>query len=82
MKIVIETNKGTFAAYLNREGKIDLYEGGDDIPVAVVLPLHKRGPMLDVSTDGVAKATTGWLEKSYDRLEIFRVTAHPLSDGR
>lgn len=76
MKIVIETNKGTFAAYLNRQGEIDLYEGTDEVPVAKVPPILKRGPVLDVSTDGVATATSLWLESNYDRLEITRVVAH------
>lgn len=76
MKIVIETNKGVFAAYLNAQGSIELYEGDDDVRVALVPPLLKRGPVLDISTDGVAKATRVWLEKNYDRLEVLRVIAH------
>jgi hypothetical protein len=81
MKIVIETNKGTFAAYLNRKGEIDLYEGDDEVPVAKVPPILKRGPVLDVSTDGVATAASLWLESNYDRLEISRVVAHLLQPG-
>jgi hypothetical protein len=76
MKIVIETNKGTFAAYLNGKGEIDVYEGEDDIPITQVPPLIKRGPVLDVSTDGVATAVREWLENNYDRLETITVIAH------
>lgn len=81
MKIIIETNKGTFAAYLNSKCEIDLYEGADEVPVAKVHPLIKRGPVLDVSTDGVATASSLWLERNYDRLEITRVIAHLIPPG-
>jgi hypothetical protein len=82
MKIIIETNKGTFAAYLNSNGEIDVYEGEDDVPVVCVPPLLKRNPVLDTSTDGVANAVRQWLEKTYDRLEIKRIVAHLLPPSR
>lgn len=81
MKISIETNKGVFAAYLNSQSEIVIYEGDDEVPVTSVLPLIKRGSVLDVSTDGVATAARGWLEKNYDRLEIKRIVAHLLPPG-
>ncbi len=81
MKIFIETNKGVFAAYLSPNGEIVIYEGEDEVPVISVPPLIKRGPVLDVSTDGVATAARGWLEKNYDRLEIKRIVAHLLPPG-
>lgn len=81
MKIFIETNKGVFAAYLTAQGEIIIYEGEDEVPVTSVPPIIKRGPVLDVSTDGVATAATGWLEKNYDRLEIKRIVAHLLPTG-
>lgn len=76
MKVLIETNKGVFAAYLNANGEIVVYEGDDEVPVTSVPPLIKRGPVLDVSTDGVAKAVRGWLEQTYDRLEVKSIIAH------
>ena len=82
MKVLIETNKGLFAAYLTTQGEIAVYEGEDEVPVTFVPPLIKRGPVLDVSTDGVAKAVRGWLEKTYDRLEITTVIAHLVPPGR
>ena len=81
MKISIETNKGVFAAYLSSQGEIVIYEGEDEVPVTSVPPLIKRGPVLDVSTDGVATAARSWLEKHYDRLEIKRIVAHLLPPG-
>jgi hypothetical protein len=82
MKVVIETNQGTFAAYLNSDDKIVVYAGDDDTPVTSLTPNVKRAAVLDVSTDGVAKALRDWLGNEYDRLEIQRVIAHLTPPGR
>lgn len=76
MKLLIETNAGTFAAYLNSSGEISIYEGDDSTSIAVIAPLTKRKAALDVSTDGVTKAVRTWLESNHDRLEIETITAH------
>ena len=82
MKVVIETNQGTFAAYLNSDAKIVVYAGDDATPVTSLTPNVKRAAVLDVSTDGVAKVLRVWLESEYDRLEIQRVIAHLTPPGR
>ena len=82
MMILIETNMGVFAAYLNSQSEIVIYEGDDEVPVTSVPPLIKRGPVLDVSTDGVATAARSWLERNYDRLEVTKVIARLVPPGR
>lgn len=82
MKVVIETNQGTFAAYLHSDAKIVVYAGDDDTPLTSLTPNVKRAAVLDVSTDGVAKVLRVWLENEYDRLEIERVIAHLTPLGR
>ena len=82
MKVVIETNQGVFAGYLNSDGKIVVYAGDDETPVTSLAPDVKRAAVLDVSTDGVAKVLRVWLENEYDRLEIERVIAHLTPPGR
>lgn len=82
MKVLIETNAGTFAAYLNSSGEIVIYTGDDDTSVATIAPLIKRKPNLDVSTDGIANAVRGWLESNYERLEVESVVVHLVPPGR
>lgn len=82
MKLIIETNAGTFAAYLTSTGEIVLYGGDDDTALATISPLVKRRPTLDLSTDGVTTAVRGWLENSYDRLDIESVVVYLVPPGR
>ena len=82
MKIIIETNAGTFAAYLTGAGDIVLYEGEDEAAVATIAPLVKRRPTLDLSTDGVTTAVRGWLESTYERLDIESVIVYLVPPGR
>lgn len=82
MKLVIETNAGTFSAYLTTTGDIVLYEGDDDAAVATIAPLVKRRPTLDLSTDGVTDAVRVWLESTYDRLDIESVVVYLVPPGR
>jgi hypothetical protein len=82
MKLIIETNAGTFAAYLTSTGDITLYQGDDEVSVATIEPLIKRRPTYDVSTDGVTSAVRGWLETNYDRLDIESVVVYLVPPGR
>jgi len=82
MKLIIETNAGTFAAYLTGAGDIVLYQGDDEAAVATIAPLVKRRPTLDLSTDGVTTAVRDWLESTYDRLDIESVVVHLVPPGR
>lgn len=82
MKLLIETNAGTFAAYLNSTGEIVIYEGEDETSVATIDPLVKRRPTLDLSTDGITHAVRSWLEKNYERLEVESVVVHLVPPGR
>ena len=76
MKILIASNAGTFAAYLNSTGEISIYEGDDTTAIAVIPPMTKRQAVMDVSTDGVTKAVRYWLESNHERLEIESIIAH------
>jgi len=82
MKLLIETNAGTFAAYLTSSGEIIIYQGEEEAPVASIDPLVKRRPTLDLSTDGVSQAVRVWLEKTYERLEVESVVVHLVPPGR
>lgn len=82
MKLLIETNAGTFAAYLNTSGEIVLYQGEEEEAVATVAPVIKRRPTLDLSTDGVTQAVRAWLENEYDRLEVESVVVYLVPPGR
>lgn len=82
MKIIIETNAGTFAAYLTGAGDIVLYEGENEAAVATIAPLVKRRPTLDLSTDGVTTAVRDWLESTYERLDIESVIVYLVPPGR
>lgn len=76
MRLIIETSAGTFAAFLNSNGEIVVYEGDEEASVAVLDPLVKRRSVLDTSTDGVAKAVRTWLENNYERLVVESVVVH------
>jgi hypothetical protein len=82
MKIIIETNAGTFAAYLTGAGDIVLYEGEDEAAVATIAPLVKRRPTLDLSTAVVTTAVRDWLESTYERLDIESVIVYLVPPGR
>ena len=82
MKIVIETNSGTFAAYLTSAGTISIYEGDESDVSAIIEPGVLRKTIPDLSTDGIAHAVRSWLETTHDRIEIERVTVHLVPSGR
>ena len=82
MKLTFETNAGLFVAYVNARGEILVYSSDLDTPVAVISPLWKRQPVLDLTAEGVATAVREWLEESIDRLEIECITARIKPPGR
>lgn len=76
MRLLIETNAGTYLVALNNKGEVCIFEGEDPVPVAVIDPLTKRKAVMDLSTDGIASAACTWLETHDEHLEINCITAH------
>ena len=81
-KLIIETNVGTFAAYLTKSGTINIFQGDDDVAAATIEPTVKRKAVYDLSSEGIYHSVYDWLETNHARVQVKRVILHIASTGK